>query len=164
MGPIETDAEQLLETLEGPLIAVGDVVTYHFLQAGRLPDVALVDERTKRETVEEEIRETVTQRANVEATNPPAELTADVVRTLRDALERDEPTTILVDGEEDLVALPAIVVAPDGASVVYGQPDEGMVHVVVDDEVRAEVRALLERFEGDQERFWELLEGASRDE
>ncbi|WP_306054008.1 GTP-dependent dephospho-CoA kinase family protein [Natronococcus wangiae] len=164
MGLLETDAERLLEAVEGPLIAVGDVVTYHFLQAGRLPDVALVDERTERQTVDEEIRETVAKRVNVEATNPPAELTADVVRTLRDALERDEPTTILVDGEEDLVALPAIVVAPDGASVVYGQPGEGMVHVVVGDEVRAEVRALLERFEGDQERFWTLLEGANRDE
>ncbi len=65
---------------------------------------------------------------------------------------------MLVDGEEDLVVLPAIMIAPDGASVVYGQPDEGMVHVVVDDEVRREVRALLERFEGDQERFWSLLE------
>ncbi|MFC4439532.1 MULTISPECIES: GTP-dependent dephospho-CoA kinase family protein [Natrialbaceae] len=164
MGPIETDAERLLETVEGPLIAVGDVVTYHFLQAGRAPDVALVDERTKRQTVEEEIRETVAKRANVGVTNPPAELTTDVVRTLKDALERDEPTTILVDGEEDLVALPAIVVAPDGASVVYGQPDEGMVHVVVDEEVRAEVRALLERFEGDQDRFWELLEASDGDE
>ncbi|ELY65371.1 GTP-dependent dephospho-CoA kinase family protein [Natronococcus jeotgali] len=158
MGPIETDADVLLEAVSGPLIAVGDVVTYHLVRAGREPDVALVDERTKRELVEAEIRETVTERVSVEARNPPAELTADVVETLRESLEREEPTTVLVDGEEDLVVLPAIVVAPDGASVVYGQPDEGMVHVVVDDELRAEARALLERFEGDQERFWELLE------
>ena len=159
MGPIETDADVLLEGVEGPLVAVGDVVTYHILQTGRAPDVALVDERTKRETVDAEIRDTVTEAVDVEATNPPAELSADVIETLVDALEREEPTTILVDGEEDLVALPAIIAAPDGASVVYGQPDEGMVHVVVDDEVRQEVRALLERFEGDQERFWALLEG-----
>lgn len=162
-GPVYTEAEELLadaasEERDTPLVAVGDVVTYHLVRAGREPDVALVDERTKRELVEAEIRETVTERVSVEARNPPAELTADVVETLRESLEREEPTTVLVDGEEDLVVLPAIVVAPDGASVVYGQPDEGMVHVVVDDELRAEARALLERFEGDQERFWELLE------
>ncbi|WP_226004234.1 GTP-dependent dephospho-CoA kinase family protein [Natrinema salinisoli] len=158
MGPIETDARRLLEAVDGPLIAVGDVVTYHILQAGRQPDVALVDGRTKRSAVDEEIREAVTAGASIEVRNPPAELSAPVVRALRRALATDEPTTIMVDGEEDLVALPAIVAAPEGASVVYGQPDEGMVHVRVTDDHRTEMRALLERFEGDTERFWNLLE------
>ena len=160
LGPIETDAERLLEAVDGPLIAVGDVVTYHLLEAGRQPDVALVDGRTKRTAVDEEIREAVTGGASLEVSNPPAELAAPVVRALRRALAADEPTTILVDGEEDLVALPAIVAAPDGASVVYGQPDEGMVHVTVTDALRDEMRDLLERFEGDTERFWALLEDA----
>ena len=159
MGPIETAADVLLEDVDGPLIAVGDVVTYHFLQAGRAPDVAVVDERTKRSAVEEEIRETVTESTNLEAVNPPAALSAEIIEALREAMASDDPTTILVEGEEDLVALPAIVAAPDGASVVYGQPDEGMVHVKVSDDHRTEMRALLERFEGDTERFWTLLEG-----
>ncbi|THE65465.1 DUF359 domain-containing protein [Salinadaptatus halalkaliphilus] len=159
MGPIETDADRLLETVDGSLIAVGDVVTYHILEAGRAPDVALVDERTKRSAIEDEIRETVAAETHLEAVNPPAEISADVIRALVEAIARDEPTTILVEGEEDLVALPAIVAAPEGASVVYGQPDEGMVHVQVTDDHRTEMRALLERFEGDTERFWSLLEG-----
>ncbi|WP_436345965.1 GTP-dependent dephospho-CoA kinase family protein [Natronorubrum sp. FCH18a] len=158
MGPIETDADVLLEGVDGPLIAVGDVVTYHFLQAGRAPDVALVDERTKRSAVDEEIRKTVTESTHLEAVNPPAEISAEVIEALLEGLASDEPTTILVEGEEDLVALPAIVAAPEGASVVYGQPDEGMVHVKVSDDHRTEMRALLERFEGDTERFWDLLE------
>ncbi|WP_265109020.1 GTP-dependent dephospho-CoA kinase family protein [Halosolutus halophilus] len=158
LGPIETDADVLLEAIDGPLITVGDVVTYHFLQAGRPPDVALVDERTKRSAVDEEIRETVTESTHIEAVNPPAEISEDVVRALNEGLARGEPTTILVEGEEDLVVLPAIVAAPEGASVVYGQPDEGMVHVAVTDDHRAEIRALLDRFEGDADRLWELLE------
>ncbi|WP_440763329.1 GTP-dependent dephospho-CoA kinase family protein [Natronorubrum sp. DTA7] len=161
MGPIETDADALLEAVDGPLIAVGDVVTYHFLQAGRAPDVAVVDERTKRSAVDEEIRETVTESTNIEAVNPPAELSAEMIEALREAMASDEPTTILVEGEEDLVALPAIVAAPEGASVVYGQPDEGMVHVKVSDDHRTEIRDLLERFDGNTERFWELLEDRS---
>ncbi|SDK83746.1 GTP-dependent dephospho-CoA kinase family protein [Natronorubrum texcoconense] len=161
MGPIETDADVLLSAVDGPLIAVGDVVTYHFLQAGRAPDVAVVDERTKRSAVDEEIRETVTESTNLEAVNPPAELSAEMIEALREAMASDEPTTILVEGEEDLVALPAIVAAPEGASVVYGQPGEGMVHVKVSDDHRTEMRALLERFEGDTERFWDLLEGGA---
>ncbi|MXV61329.1 DUF359 domain-containing protein [Natronorubrum sp. JWXQ-INN-674] len=164
MGPIETDANVLLKTVDGPLIAVGDVVTYHFLRAGHPPDVAVVDERTKRQTVDEEIRETVTESTHLEAVNPPAEISAEVIEALLEGIAREEPTTILVEGEEDLIALPAIVAAPEGASVVYGQPDEGMVHVTVTDDHRAEMRALLERFEGDTERFWELLESANGDE
>jgi hypothetical protein len=35
-----------------------------------------------------------------------------------------------------------------------------MVHVTVTDDLRDEMRDLLERFEGDTERFWELLEDA----
>ncbi|RQH02018.1 DUF359 domain-containing protein [Natrarchaeobius oligotrophus] len=158
MGPIETDADSLIARVEGPLIAVGDVVTYHLLQAGRPPDVAVVDERTEREAVDGEIREAVTAETHVEVANRPAELSEDVVRALLEGLAAEEPTTILVDGEEDLVALPAIAAAPDGASVVYGQPGEGMVHVEVTDDARAAVRALLDRFEGDLERFWSLLE------
>ncbi|ELZ20484.1 hypothetical protein C477_06606 [Haloterrigena salina JCM 13891] len=158
MGPIETDADRLLEDVDGPLIAVGDVVTYHFLRAGRPPDVALVDERTKRSAVDEEIRETVTEGTTVEVVNPPAEISQAVVEALLEGLARDEPTTILVEGEEDLVALPAIVAAPEGASVVYGQPDEGMVHVKVTEKHQQDMRALLDRFEGDIDRFWEILE------
>ncbi|WP_394338799.1 GTP-dependent dephospho-CoA kinase family protein [Halopiger aswanensis] len=162
IGPIETDAERLLADVDGTLVAVGDVVTYHLLEAGRAPDVALVDERTEREAVDEDVRRTITAETHLEAVNPPAEISVEVIEALLEALSRDEPTTILVEGEEDLVALPAIVAAPEGASVVYGQPGEGMVHVRVTDDHRERMRALLERFEGDTERLWTLLE--ERDE
>jgi len=75
-----------------------------------------------------------------------------------DALDDEAATVLVVDGEEDLAVLPAIVAAPAGASVVYGQPDEGMVHVVVTDETRAHVRELLERMDGDHERLFALLD------
>ena len=38
---------------------------------------------------------------------------------------------IVVEGEEDLATLPAILYAPPGSVVVYGQPDEGSVLVKV---------------------------------
>ncbi|MFP8951507.1 GTP-dependent dephospho-CoA kinase family protein [Natrialbaceae archaeon A-arb3/5] len=157
MGPIETDAERLLEAVDGPLIAVGDVVTHHFVQAGRPPDAAFVDGRTKRQAVDDEVRDAVTDAATIEARNPPAELTADVLQALSTAITADEPTTVFVEGEEDLLVLPALLVAPVGASVVYGQPDEGMVHVEVTDADRAVARDLLERFEGDTDRLLALL-------
>lgn len=159
LGPVYTDSEELLEHAGSPMIAVGDIVTYHFEQVGYQPAVSLVDGRTKRRDVDEEVRETVDALPNrIKASNPAGTLTAELLDALGDALAREEPTTIVVDGEEDLAALPAVLVAPLGASVVYGQPDEGMVDVHVTEERKTEFRDLLSRMDGDHERLWELLE------
>ncbi len=159
MGPIETDAEILVGDISGPLIAVGDVVTYHFERTGHTPDVAVVDGLTERDAVDPEIADTLEASGarRIEATNPAAALSESMLRALREAVKDEKPVAIDVKGEEDLVTLPAIVLAPEDASVVYGQPGEGMVHVRVDEEVRKRARGLLERMDGDHERLWELL-------
>ena len=158
LGPLYTDAEELLSDAGEPLIAVGDIVTYHFERAGRRPDVALVDGRTKRRAVDDEVRDAVDAGADrIDTVNPAGVLTADLLEALRDAVARDGQTTIVVDGEEDLATLPAVLAAPEGATVVYGQPDRGMVAVDVTPETQAEFRELLERMDGDRERLWALL-------
>jgi uncharacterized protein (UPF0218 family) len=162
MGPIFTDAERLLSDVDGPLIAVGDVVTYHFERAGVTPDVAVVDGMTKREEVEDRVAEGVARLGGelreVRVENPAATLTRELVRALKEAITDPEPTVIVVEGEEDLVTLPAIVAAPLGASVVYGQPNEGMVHAEVTADAKAEMRDLLSRMDGDPEALLEMLD------
>ena len=161
LGPVYTDAEALLSEAGSPLVAVGDIVTYHLLEAGRVPDVALVDERTERTSVDPEIRAGVTGFDRERSvTNPPATLTAGLLGTLCDAIrDADGGTTLVdVDGEEDLATLPAILVAPEGSSVVYGQPGEGMVLVTVDRAATDRARDLLSRMEGDSRRLWAILD------
>jgi len=158
MGPLYTDPAALLADAGEPLFAVGDIVTYHLLAAGRTPDVALVDERTKRTEVEEEVTAAIggfDRRVAVE--NPPATLTRALLTAIRDGVERPETTLLDVDGEEDLAALPVILAAPEGASVVYGQPNEGMVLVTCDESARSRMRSLLERMDGDSTLAFELL-------
>ncbi|ESS04693.1 MAG: uncharacterized protein conserved in archaea [uncultured archaeon A07HR67] len=169
MGPVTTDVDGLLaavvatrethEAPDAPVVAVGDVVTYHLREAGRVPDVALVDGKTEREAVRSEINETLAagteRRITVE--NPAAALTASLLEALADALADPDPVTIEVDGEEDLAALPAIVAAPDGASVVYGQPGEGMVRVGVTPETRRAARELFDRLDGDIDAAYRAL-------
>lgn len=157
-GPVYTDANHLREELGEPVIAVGDVVTRHLTRASARPDLAVIDWVTERETLAETERpdiEGYDERIDVE--NPAAVLTKSLLRVLRTGIEQDETTVIVVDGEEDLATLPALVVAPDGASIVYGQPGEGMVHVVVDDEVKERARELLSRMAGDRDRLWDAL-------
>ena len=160
LGPVYTDAGDLLDDASGPVVAVGDIVTYHLLSAGHPPAVALVDGKTERERVDREIFDAIDgfdHRLEVE--NPPATLTDDLLSALVDGLDRSGSVVVAVRGEEDLAALPAVLTAPDGASVVYGQPGEGMVLATVDGALRARCRELLERMDGDYERLADVLAG-----
>ncbi|WP_135829580.1 GTP-dependent dephospho-CoA kinase family protein [Halorussus halobius] len=164
MGPICTDTERLLADAGEPLVAVGDVVTYHVERAGVVPDVAVVDGLTERDAVDDEVASSVArlgERAReVRVENPAATLSRELVEALREAVADPEPTVLVVDGEEDLVTLPAVVAAPLGASVVYGQPGEGMVHATVTEESKREMRDLLARMDGDPETLLTVLDGA----
>jgi hypothetical protein len=159
-GPVYTDTEALLgDAGEGILVAVGDVVTAHLLRAGRTPDVSIVDGRTKRETVSEETAAALEALPpGIDVENPAGELSESMLRTLVAALDADGPQVLDVDGEEDLATLPVVVAAPADTSVVYGQPDEGMVLVRVTAESRATMRTLLRRFEGDTDAALAMLE------
>ncbi|OTF13124.1 GTP-dependent dephospho-CoA kinase family protein [Halorubrum sp. SD612] len=172
LGPVTTDAEALLERAdetrerhgspgEAPpgLIAVGDVVTYHLREAGRVPDVALVDGKTEREAVREEIETALaaTEERRIAVENPAAALSAALLDALAEALAADEPVTIEVTGEEDLAALPAMLAAPLGSTVVYGQPGEGMVRVAVTPEARRRARELFEGLAGDTAAGYDAL-------
>ncbi|QSG11212.1 DUF359 family [Halapricum desulfuricans] len=159
LGPVYTDADRLLDDATEPIVAVGDIVTYHLLGAGHTPAVALVDERTEREAVDREVKTAVVGDDGPPAfdvrrsvSNPAGTLTAELLSTLRRAVDAGESTLVVVDGEEDLAALPAILAVPDGASVVYGQPGEGMVLVTTGPEVRDHARSLLERMTGEYSR------------
>jgi uncharacterized protein (UPF0218 family) len=148
LGPVYADADELLAAAGDPVVAVGDVVTAHLLRAGRRPDVAVVDGRTERERVDPEVA-SVLPDPDVEVSNPPGTLSRALLSALADAIESADPVVVGVDGEEDLAALPAILAAPLGGSVVYGQPGEGMVLVAVTEASRAEARGLVERMDGD---------------
>ena len=148
-GTLYTDAEPLLSEAGRPVVAVGDVVTYHLREAGHVPAVAVVDGRTKREAVDDSVRRVLDDDTRrTEATNPPASLSASLLDALAAAVAADEPVVVDVDGEEDLATLPALLLL-DGGSVVYGQPGEGMVLVAATPETRERARSLLERFDGD---------------
>lgn len=157
LGPVFTDVDELLALVDGPLVAVGDVVTATLVRAGRPPDLAVVDGRTERGPVDDGVADLVPE-PDVTVENPAATLAAELVEAVRDGLEAGGPTTVLVDGEEDLAVLPALLLAPTGATVVYGQPGEGMVVVGVYDGVRDRARAWLETMATDPERLAALLD------
>jgi uncharacterized protein (UPF0218 family) len=58
-------------------------------------------------------------------------------------LQGDEEVHLVVDGEEDLLTLIAVLYAPEKSWVVYGQPREGAVVVEVTPEKKAETAEIL---------------------
>lgn len=158
LGPIYTDVDALLGVSGDPIIAVGDVVVATLLEAEITPAVAIVDGQTKRAPVDADVLDLHdTIEPAITCVNPPATLTRSLLVAIAEAMSMTTPVKIVVDGEEDLAVIPAILAAPPGATVVYGQPDEGMVAVEVTDEVVAQITSKLRFLEGSTEELWDVL-------
>ena len=128
------------------IIAIGDVTTYYLLKAGIVPDMCLVDDITMRLPVDHEIRKGTAHESfkDFRVDNPPGVITEELMAVIRDNMGSQVPVRIFVNGEEDLAVIPACLYAPDGAAVIYGQPNEGVVVVVVTAEKRRETKAILD--------------------
>ncbi len=77
--------------------------------------------------------------------NPAGGLDGGAIELVRRELAAGGASRVLVNGEEDLLVLPAVLFSEDGADVFYGQPNEGMVHVKVSPQVRRRVADMLSR-------------------
>ncbi len=87
------------------VISVGDRVTETIGAAGREPDVQVVDGlENRRSRTPPQVR----YARLIEVENPPGTISEETIRGIRSALEGEKPVRVLVKGEEDLVAIPAI--------------------------------------------------------
>ena len=126
------------------IITVGDRTTQRMLELGLAPSLQITDGLERRQSRD---RPGPAGAAMLTVANPAAEITAGSIRAVREALAMDPPVRIDVDGEEDLLVIPACIHAPDGAVVMYGQPGEGLVIVRVTPEIRNKTQALLDSME-----------------
>ncbi|MGC8568571.1 MAG: GTP-dependent dephospho-CoA kinase family protein [Nitrososphaeria archaeon] len=125
---------------EGFVITVGDRTTENFITAGGKPRIEIVDLKEKRS----ERADTASAAERVcRVSNPPGTISDEAIECIRDAVRSRERVRIKVDGEEDLLGLPAIMYAPLGSYVLYGQPDEGLVVVRVDERIKRKAEELL---------------------
>jgi hypothetical protein len=142
--------EELLRAIMGyePLVTVGDYCSADLMGRGVVPDIAIVDLKTKRQEESrylEVFARWEGERRRVQ--NPPAHITQELWDAIDEAFKSEKRVLIEVQGEEDLAALPCIALAPSGAVVLYGYPDRGAVVVPVDDRARMRVIGLMGRME-----------------
>ena len=122
------------------LVSVGDVVSQNLHSCSLNPQLSIIDcisMRTQPMPREAAVEKTV----NVK--NPQGTITQEAVEAVKNAVTQEEHVHIVVDGEEDLLVLVAVLYAPTNAFVVYGQPNCGVVVVKVTDAKKAQVKRFL---------------------
>lgn len=134
---------------EGTVVAVGDIVSYNLYEAGHVPDVSIIDDRSMREETSRDFRSAVRRGFDerLEAGNPPGHLTDELLDTIESALESEGRVQVVVDGEEDLSVLPSVLLAEEGSRVLYGQPSKGVVVVEVTEKMKREIKRIVDRME-----------------
>ena len=124
LGPI-TDLDGALQYIDEHIVAsIGDIVTGDLLGKGFVPKIAAVDGKTQR-----------SEKVNVDETafdhledldNPQGLIVKAVWEKMNMAYKNEGNTLFKVDGEEDLLSIPAIILGPPGAVVLYGVPEKGI--------------------------------------
>ncbi len=135
-------AELLAECTK--LITVGDVVSLALTLIGIVPDIAIYDGRTQRARMSE-FADIVTP--DVTVNNPAGVVTRELYDAIKDAMHHIAPICILVNGEEDLAFIPAALLAPEGACLIYGLPNQGMVLAIMDESTTRKINDIITRLE-----------------
>jgi len=126
------------------IIAVGDTVTRNLNKSHMPAQLSIVDNRSMRKSTRPV--DIATDRT-VCVENPQATITDEAIRAIQDSLKGTGSVKIVVDGEEDLLTLIAVMYAPDSSFVLYGQPYKGIVVVKVTPEKRAKIAEILKAME-----------------
>jgi uncharacterized protein (UPF0218 family) len=108
------------------VVAVGDEVVFNFLERGEIPFVSVFDLSVQRAPAERRVRGKIMEffPRPMKVEKAAGELGQEMFGVARKLLA--EGGALLVEGEEDLFALPFALLIKDEL-VLYGQPGEGCV-------------------------------------
>ena len=122
------------------IISVGDVVSRNLHEHNVHPQLTIIDNKSLRNQA---APERMTAEKIVYVTNPQGTITKEALVAIKEVMRKNEHTHVVVDGEEDLLTLIAVLYAPENAMVVYGQPYTGIVVVKVTPQKKAQAENFL---------------------
>lgn len=111
-------------------IVVGDVSLQQFLKNNWHYDLGIFDNKTERTKTIDTLKS-----FDARVTNPAGVISNNLYNTLH-SWKHASFQNLLVDGEEDLATVAAVLALPLGSMIYYGQPGEGMVEVEVTETVK----------------------------
>jgi len=149
IGFLVSESELLERITDGSsIVSIGDQVTYTLLINNIKPSICIIDHQSKRKRNTIEIDERLSSFGDTveKVINPPGIITNELwflIERIYAELDDDSFVRIEVDGEEDLAALPAILLAPENVTIIYGLPDRGVVVVPSTEEYKRKVKEIL---------------------
>ncbi|MCQ2972088.1 MAG: DUF359 domain-containing protein [archaeon] len=146
LGKLYPKFEEAIEDIKVAefLISVGDETYKNLIKNELYPNIGIIDNLIQRKNHNHDLIQTDDI---LEAINPAGTITEDLWETIEQAISLADVNNqlIIVDGEEDLAVLPCIRLAPEETTILYGQPNEGLVLLKVSD-VKEKAQELLEGF------------------
>lgn len=128
------------------LISVGDVVSDALTKSNIIPDIQIIDKKTRRMTY----KHTNSIKTNSYSKNSAGKIQKQAVlalsKKIKTVLDTGKKDILLIRGEEDLMALPTLLLSPLHSLVMYGQTDVGVILVTVTMEIKKKVELLLQKF------------------
>ncbi|MEJ2242694.1 MAG: DUF359 domain-containing protein [Candidatus Bathyarchaeota archaeon] len=144
-GPYAQTILKLKELIEKEkptrVISVGDIVSQRMIEYGLSPNILIIDNKTMRKPIQP--IDVLTDH-ELHVKNPPGSITKESWITFEKALKKDGLTKIIIDGEEDLLTVVAVLSAPTNSFVIYGQPMIGIVVVKVNKENRQKMQKIID--------------------
>lgn len=128
------------------IVTVGDETTKTFVSKNIDPRLCIVDFKNNREKKYKEVSELgLSDRNVISVNNPSGAITKELLEAVKNGLGKNN-CVVLVDGEEDLAVIPAVLASPLGFRIYYGQPGEGIVEILVTESKKDEIKKLLSQF------------------
>lgn len=127
-------------------ITIGDITSLTLVKNDIFPTLAVIDQKSQRQSLPIDEMNTFFAKPDYTLLNPAGTITTSFADILKSAIDYQIPQILKVDGEEDLLALPAILLSPLNALVIYGQKDLGMVVVQITEGKKDYVKNLLSQF------------------
>ncbi len=144
-----TTATEVAETLNKNAvltIGIGDIVNKTLIEAGFTPDIQIIDFKTRRQTIKRSlINSNKIQYKNAAGTLYKSTI-IELSNAIRKFLRDKDKKTLIIDGEEDLLTLPAILFAPLNSYIVYGQFEQGIVFVKVTEDLKEKITKIVKKF------------------
>ncbi|EFK94844.1 conserved hypothetical protein [sediment metagenome] len=130
-----------------PLVTVGDVTTDRMLVNGIVPDLSIIDLHARRIPYKmfhdyHFPRDVLP----VYMTSGPGYISHDAMTFLSRWNKTQKRFVLVISGEDDLLVLPAIYFSPIGTIILYGQPDVGIVRLVVTEDLKQKAKEYLDKF------------------
>lgn len=132
------------------IITVGDIATKTLFDTGTIPNLSIIDYRCQRQPIPASITNYLPdftfRSVNIAGTinNQAANIIAKGINKM---ILDQHSVLIKIKGEEDLLVLPAILFAPLNTAIYYGQPNQGLVEITVDEALKNKAVNYLQMFQ-----------------